>query len=229
MRAAVMMVLVVLLAPAAAARAEAELPRQDLTMRFTTAAPGTSTGTRVSILFRNPSDPDGKPIPVRREVFVFPRGTRFDPAVVPPCDASPAELMLFGEAACPRRSRVGGGTGTAISGTPFDPVPLDIAAFENGSGLSLVTTVRPLGFRFVARGVRKGRTMTVHYPRAPGGPPDGETALREVHNKFAARSVGRRAYVRTPAVCPRSGRWRFVGRFTYSDGVTQRAVSTQRC
>lgn len=198
-------------------------------MRFTTDAAGASTGTEVSIVFRNPSNPDGKPIPVRREVFVFPSGTRFDPAVVPPCNASDPELMLLGESACPARSRVGGGTATAVSGTPFDPVPLDIAGFENGRGLSLVTTVRPLGLRFVARGVREGRTMTVDYPRAPGGPPDGETALREVHNTFDARSLGRRAYVRTPSTCPRSGRWRFVGHFTYSDGVTQAAVSTQRC
>lgn len=198
-------------------------------MRFTTAVPEASTGTRVSIAFRNPSDPDGKPLPVRREVFTFPKGTRFDPAVVPPCRARDEELMLLGDAACPSPTRVGGGTAIAISGTPFDPVPLDISGFENGDGLSLLTTVRPLGVRFVARAVREGRKLTVDYPRAPGGPPDGETALREVHNQFDARSVGARAYVRTPAVCPRSRRWRFVGRFTYSDGVTQTAVSNQRC
>ena len=229
MRSAAIIALLVLLSAPAAARAQPDLPRQDLTMRFTTAAPGKSTGTRVSILFRDPSDRNGKPIPVRREVFTFPRGTRFDPSVVPACDASSEELMVLGESACPAESRIGGGTATGVSGTPFDPIPLDIAGFENGGGLSLLTTVRPLGFRFVARAVRDGRTLTVEYPRAPGGPPDGQTALREVHNQFHARSVGRRAYVRTPAICPRSRRWKFVGRFTYSDGVTETAVSMQRC
>ena len=222
-------IIFLMLLASAPALARTHVPRQDLTMRFTSAVPGTSTGTRVSILFRNPSDPGGKPIPVRREVFIFPRGTRFDPTVVPRCDARPEELMLLGASACPARSRVGGGRALAISGTPFDPVSLDISAFENGGGLSLLTTVRTLGLRFVARGVRKGRRLAVKYPRAPGGPPDGQTALREVHNRFAARSSGRRAYVRTPPFCPRSGRWRFVGRFTYSDGITQTAVSFQRC
>lgn len=206
-----------------------DLPRQDLDMRFTTTREGASTGTRVSLVFRNPSDPFGKPIPVRRERFVFPKGTRFVPTVVPACDASDQELILLGEAACPSESRVGGGSAIAISGWPSDPVVLEIDGFEAGSGLAFLTTVQGLGIRFVARSVRDGRTITVDYPKAPGGPPDGETALREVENLFAAHTSGASAYVRTPRACPPSGRWRFIGRFTYADGVTQKARSTQRC
>lgn len=203
--------------------------RQELSMRYTNGALGVSTGTEVTIRFRNPSDPDGKPIPVRRETFVFPRGTRLDPAVVPACNAIPAALMLLGESACPPETRVGGGTATAVSGSPFDPVHIEIDGFENGSGLTLLSTVRGLGIRFVAHAVRNGRTLTVDYPRSPGGPPDGETALREVNNVFVARSAATRAYVRTPSRCPRSGHWTFIGRFTYADGVTQTARASQRC
>lgn len=203
--------------------------RQELSMRFTSSRAGRPAGTRVGIQFRDPDNPGGKPIPVRREEFLFPRGTRFNPTVVPTCMASQAELLLVGEAACPKATRVGVGKATGVSGSPFDPVDLEIDAFENGSGFALLTTVRELGVRFVARSVRRGRSISVKYPHSPGGPPDGETALRDVNNFFPARTLGRRAYVRTPRSCPRSGHWRFVGRFTYRDGLTQQTTSRQSC
>jgi hypothetical protein len=36
--------------------------------------------------------------------------------------------------------------------------------------------------RFVTRARRGGHVVTVEVPRTPGGPPDGESALRRVHN-----------------------------------------------
>jgi hypothetical protein len=79
-------------------------PRADYKQTFSTPVPGASTGTDTQILYKHPDDPEAKPIPVRREVFTFPKGTRFDSSVVPDCTASELELQLFGEAACPRRA-----------------------------------------------------------------------------------------------------------------------------
>src|SRR5688572_6157072 len=65
--------------------------RADLDMRFTNSAPGASTGISTRIVYKNPEDPEAKPVPVRREVFTFPRGTRFNGSVVPDCTASDRE------------------------------------------------------------------------------------------------------------------------------------------
>ena len=71
--------------------------------------------------------------------------------------------------------------------------------------------------------------MTVDVPSSPGGPPDGESAVRRVHNVFPARSAGGRALVRTPRRCPNSGHWTFRGRFTFADGAVERDVTGMRC
>jgi hypothetical protein len=199
---------------------------------FTTPVPGASTGTDTRIVYRHPDDPDAKPIPVRREVFTFPKGTTFDGSVVPDCTASDVELQLFGESACPPESHIGSGhDGTFMTGFPGDgETPMDLDMFDTGPGFVVVGSPRDFPMmRMAARATREGRVITVNAPRMPGGPPDGESALRRVHNVFDARSVGDRAYVRTPPVCPASGAWRFSVRFNWADGVTTNHVDRMPC
>jgi hypothetical protein len=81
----------------------------------------------------------------------------------------------------------------------------------------------------VARGHRKGQTMIVDLPSVPGGPPDGESALRRIHHVFPARSAGTRVLMRTPRKCPRSRRWTFRGKFTFADGAVERDVYRMHC
>src|SRR5688572_6082748 len=88
--------------------------RTDYTQRFSTPVPGVSTGNATKIVYKHPDDPNAKPIAVRREVFTFPEGTVWDPAVVPNCKASDEELEQKGEAACPPGSRMGGGVGNTL-------------------------------------------------------------------------------------------------------------------
>jgi len=204
--------------------------RQVYRQFFSTPQPSAGAGITTQILYKHPEDPDAKPIPVRREVFTFPGGTRFDPSVVPACDASNEEVSQEGEAACPPESRVLGGTGTAMSGFPLaGETGTEVDGFENGTGLTLLATVPTFGLRFVVRGVRNGRTFTVAFPPTPGGPPDGESALRRVHNIGIPVHAGSRAYVKTPPLCPPSGYWTFHGRFLYADGVEQSATSLMPC
>src|SRR3954469_18826630 len=205
--------------------------RGDYKQMFTTQIPGKSTGTDVRLLYKNPNDPKGKPIRVRREEFTLPAGTTYDQTVVPDCTASDAEILLFGLSACPAASHIGRSQGaTSMSGFGAGEDPIDLDFWDDAGVLVLWGRSHQFpAIGAVSRGHQKGQTMTVDIPSSPGGPPDGESAVRRVHNVFPARSAGGRAFVRTPRECPKSGHWTFRGRFTFADGAVERAVSRMRC
>ena len=98
---------------------------------------------------------------------------------------------------------------------------IDVDGFDNETGVRLVGGTPPFGPRSATRAIRRGQVVTVEVPRNPGGPPDGESALRRVHNVFAPRSAGERDSTRTPSVCPPSGVWTFQAQFTFADGVVE--------
>jgi hypothetical protein len=206
-------------------------PRVDYRQMYTTPLPGKSTGTDTRLFYKNPNDPKAKPIPVRREEFTFPAGTTYDESVVPDCTASDAEIRLFGKSACPAASWIGGSEGdTTMSGFGPGEDPLDMDAWDDAG--VLVVFGRSHDFPVigaVARGHREGQTMTIDVPGGPGGPPDGESALRRIHHVFPARSAGKRALIRTPRKCPRSRRWTFRAAFTFADGAVERDVYRMRC
>jgi hypothetical protein len=208
-------------------------PRFDYKQVFTTDRPGASTGLDTTILYKHPSDPNAKPPAVRQEVFTFPVGTRFDDSVVPVCSASDEELRTSDGAACPKETWVGSGhKNTSMTGFPgAGETPIVVNAFNYGDGEFRVVG-GPEQFpaiRSVVHGQRTGRTSTVNVPPSPGGPPDGETALRRIRNIFPARSAGRRAYIRTPRKCPSTGFWIFKARLTFSDGGVERNVHRMKC
>src|SRR4051812_29755821 len=224
--AAVLIVVMAVCAPCAHAGV-----RADYAQSFTIPVPGAPTGSDTQILYKHPSAPARKPIPVRREVFTFPSGTTYDEGVVPDCTASDLELMVFGPSACPAASQTGASDGdTTMAGFDNSEQAADVYGWDDHGDTLLLGgshDIPPL--RFVAHAVRSGQVVTVEVPQTPGGPPDGESALRRVHHVFPARSLGSRAYTRTPRTCPRSGYWTFKGEFTFADGVVERDVYRMPC
>ena len=205
--------------------------RADYKQVFTTNVPGKSAGTDTRILYKHPNDAKAKPIPVRREVFTFPAGTTYDESVVPDCNASDAEILALGKSACPPGSRLGGSHGDT-SMTGFEnggETAVDVDGWDQHGDLVLWGRDHQFGIGAVAHARRKGQVVTVEVPRTPGGPPDGENALRRVHHLFPARSRGKRAYMRTPRKCPKSRVWTFRAAFTFADGVVERDVYRMRC
>ena len=205
--------------------------RVDYQQMFTTSTPGAPAGSDTQILYKNPDDPAAKPIPVRRELFTFPSGTRYDEGVVPDCDASDLELMLLGKDACPAESYLGGSIGdTTMSGFDNSEQASDVYGWDqHGDTLLLGGSHDIPPLRFAAHAHRVGQVVTVEVPRTPGGPPDGESALRRVHHVFPARTLGSRAYMRAPRRCPKSGYWTFKAEFTFADGFVERESYRQAC
>src|SRR4051794_15068022 len=204
--------------------------RGDYKQQVTTAGPGTSTGTDPGLLYKKPSHAAAKPIPVRKEVFTFPDGTTYDETAVPNCTASDVEIILLGRSACPAESWMGGGQGdTIMTGFDGSETPISLDGWDNHGELVLLGGTDMPPIKQVTRAERVGQTTTVVVPQSPGGPPDGESALRYVHNVFAARSHGPHAYIRTPPICPASGSWTFKGEFTFADGVVENDVYEMPC
>lgn len=207
--------------------------RQSLREPFTTTRRAHTSGMRMSIVYRNPRNPGAKPPAVRKIFTVLQRGTRIDTSVPARCSVSDAQLMAQGAAACPKASRVGGGVITLATGFPAPKtITADVTLINNTRQLIFVAQIRGTPVRQVIRAPVRGRTITTNVPFQPGSPPDG-SALKTVNLGIRAISKpgrhGRRAYIRTPAVCPRDRRWVNRGTFTYADGVSQTVRSASPC
>lgn len=203
-------------------------------LTFSSHAPGSATGLEYLEVYRNPSDPNAKPSPVRRTILQLPAGSVLDGHAIASCQSSDTELMLLGPSACPAASRIGQGTAETVSGLgpPFDPFPADATLFNGGTqtiemfarhGTSLTLMVGHQQY--------SGRSTLTESPAPiPGGPPDGQSAPTRVDFAFA-RLVGPsgQAFITTPAVCPPAGQWISTLTFTNADGHTYTLHSSTPC
>jgi hypothetical protein len=201
-------------------------------MGLTSSQPGSSSGFSFHVVFRHPKDPNAKPPPVTKVVLHSPQGTRFDTAGVPRCEASDAELRALGNNGCPQSSRVGAGTLTAMSGfgPPFDPLHGDNTVY-NGPG-QIIELITVQGTNVTAgfdRLTVDGSTLTGHPPFTPGGPPDGQTAIRSIDFEIPARAGTAGGYITSPTVCPPNGRWTSTGEFGFADGGAETVSSRTPC
>jgi hypothetical protein len=219
--------LAIALAGAASASADST-PAVDFDLAFSSKAPGSPTAARLRILYKDPSDPDAKPPPLRELRLDAPAGARFSGNAVPACHASDAELRAEGRDACPAASKVGSGTLSVVTGfgPPLDPFPTDATLFNSGDGIIELFTQQASN-RTLAIDRTKfvgPSALEAHPPVTPGGPPDGETSVREVRFTYDKSPL-----ITTPRDCPGSGRWS--SRLTYktSDGGTYSAGSTTPC
>jgi hypothetical protein len=196
--------------------------RAELGFEFAQTHAGAPTALTLHILYRAPNDANAKPSPIRGAEIAAPAGTRFDTTARERCQATDAELMTMGRAACPAGSRVGGGSLVAITGfgAPIDPFVTDVTLFNTEGGVIELVQQRGTDETLaIDRATVRNNVYTSHPPRTPGGPPDGETAVRSVNFEFDAPSVGARAFITTPSSCSQHARWTATGRFTFDGGV----------
>jgi hypothetical protein len=227
MRARTRISLGVLAAVATVAPASAQA-QSDFAVPFASHKTGTVTAAAIKIVYRDPDDPNAKPSPIRHLVIKLPAGTFVGIKTVPACTASNEQLQLQGPSACPADSQVGAGKLTAITGfgAPFDPFVTKATLFNTGTGV-LETIQEPMSGAVIAvdRISIEGTTMTGNPPMTPGGPPDGESAVREIDFEFPATT----GFFKTPGDCPGSGKWVATAAFTFADGSVQNVSNSTPC
>jgi hypothetical protein len=202
--------------------------RADFALGFSTKSRGAKAALTLHVVYKAAGDPNAKPSPIRKVVVRAPSGTRFHTDAVAKCSASDDELMAAGRGACPAASKIGAGKLTADTGfgPPIDPVAGDLTLFNSGTAIIEVVTApgtdRVLGIDRLKIG---GSTLTGNPPTTPGGPPDGETAVRQIDFTIE-KGTG---YVTTPRSCPRSRRWVSRGTFGFADGAEETLSSRAAC
>lgn len=208
-------------------------PRQTASFQFSSTMPGAVTGIHVRLDFQNPDNPELKPYAVAR--MVVHGGLIGDTSVPPRCNASDAQVLAEGPAACPKGSKLGGGTAVADTGSDGGPTPRyttsDVSDFNEAEGILGFSQNRENGIRAVDHTKFEGDTSTLDFPVFPGfPPPEPFTPVKSLDVTFPpyVNKKGR-AYARTPITCPPEGYWTIVAEFTYHDGVTQTVESHSPC
>jgi hypothetical protein len=212
----------------AAFTAHAFAQSSDFELGLATRAPASTTTLTLYIVYRDPANPQGKPSPIRHLRIDLPPAASINVGSVPRCTASDQQIMAEGPGACPPASRVGSGTLTAISGfgPPIDPFLTDVSIFNSGQGwIEVVQDHQSQATLATDRIQINGSTLTGNPPSIPGGPPDGQTAVRTIDFTFPASS----GYVTTPSSCPQKGAWTSTAAFTFADGTTQNVQSVAPC
>jgi len=204
----------------------------DFRLGLTSRKPGTPTGMRVSVLLHRLGDRNAKASPLRSAVIRGPRGLRFDTTAVPQCTASDQQLKLLGQRACPANTKLAVGSFSAMTGfgPPVDPLAGENHVF-NGPRQLIEVITSPGGAASPAfdRLTIKGSTLTAHPPKAPGGPPEGESSVRSIGFAIPVRGSGRKTLIRTPRRCPRSRRWVTRATFGFADGSRETVASATPC
>jgi hypothetical protein len=204
----------------------AQAKESDFSLQFASNTPGAATAMHLYIVYRNPADPNGKPSPIRHLVITAPQGTQIDLAMSR-CAASDQQIMIEGPSACPTASQVGQGTLTAITGfgPPIDPYLTDVTIFNTGQGLVEIARDHNTGATITDDRIQiQGNTLIGNPPAFPGGPPDGQTAVRTIDFTFPAST----RYITTPPSCT-TGEWASQASFSFADGTTQHVSSTTPC
>jgi hypothetical protein len=203
----------------------------DFDLRLTGTAAGGPTGMTVHVLLRNPDDPDAKPSPLRRAVLKLPDGLRFDTGAMPQCTASDAELHARGPDACEPESKLSVGKLVAFTGfaPPADQLVGDDHVFNGPEQIiEVITGEGNSASPAYDRVTIDGSTLTARPPATPGGPPEGESAIRSIDFVIPVRASGDRALITTPPDC-RSGAWQSVATFLFADGSSETVASWTPC
>jgi hypothetical protein len=194
-------------------------------MTYLSQEPSAATGLEMTATWTDPGELGGKPAAIKRIALKFASGTTFDTSALPTCEASDDAVKRDGAAACPAASRLGTGSteGVLVPGVPF---ATNVTLFNAKDQIIVLVTYRGVTITEFRDDVKRDEIDV-----SPAPPPG--VALQKLHIHIDSHSSGtgaqQKAWMRTPATCPKRGAWTTIGRFTFADGSTQTRESGSPC
>ena len=220
-----MLGLVWLLPAASASARPVSFTHGTVDQTFTTAKPNAPTGASFAGVYHAAGDPKGNPPYMRRMVFFPPKGMRYDTSVPARCTASDLELEQNGLAACPKGSRIGGGSTEGIFYEPLANA-LEFSRYKNALDIvnnaneQVMLIQTPGGYTVVRGKIRPDQSIEYASPTCFPAPPAGQQCARDYILQLKSTSfmhrIGR--YATTPRTCPKRSYWRERVKFWWADG-----------
>ena len=186
---------------------------------------GVSSGLTTFMTWSDPAAPGGVPKVIKQITLRFPGGTLFDTSALPTCSASDTAIKRIGASACPAASKLGAGTtvGAARGGVRFNTL---VALFNAPGKIIVLVTLNGAPITEFRDTVQ--RSAIIVHPVLPPG-----VSLERLFLRVGPHSSGhghaRKAYMRTPSSCPKSGRWKIISTFRYADSSSETLTSTTPC
>ncbi len=218
---------VALLAATAVAVASSQFT-QSSKITLTATKAGASTGFKAALKSSDPGEPGGKPQALKTLTITFPSATKFNfkSSAIKPCGASDIEIKGTGGAACPAKSRIGGGNAEANGAPVFPLIPESAVAYAGkGELIFLLAPKGPAGSVLVLHGKVSANKVTVAVPALAAGPVTIViTGLELSVNKIGS---GKSAFV-TAGEC-KGGKFNVKSSFLYQTGASKTLSSSSRC
>lgn len=209
---------VTVLALAASGTFAAAAGTSTASIKFSTKKPKTSTGLTVDI--RPAPGPDGKAKILSDVKLGLPKGTKLDTTATTACTLTDQQIKDGGgpAKACPPGSKVGTGTADVLLGG--NPATFGIQMFNAPSGGKpyLLLDLQLNGSSaYTVAGTLKGSTLDFALTLAES------IDARTQHIAFTIKAAGKgkKAYLRTPATCPSTGKLKTTTFLTYTDSADQ--------
>jgi hypothetical protein len=202
-----------------------------------------SPGTPLSFMLdtRFASDPPGADFVLQRLHYLFPHGTVVNGRLFPSCGVATLERAHGRLSACPKGSKIGGGTasGTAVAlGVTSRAV---VTLFNGPAGRSItmnvsITTPALINATYSApfrtlEGSRYANELTIVVPDSLKTILDGDIVTSRIRVTTGATRIVhgvKRGYVEA-AHCPSSGKARIHGDFTFDHGAKASADTLVPC
>jgi hypothetical protein len=176
--------------------------------------------------------------PIMNRIVIKLPGGKYNANRFPRCKL--AALQAKGPNACPRRSKIGSGTGIGLARPVVeDPVNGKLTIFngakQGGRDTVLVYVFPDLGPTFVSVGkvIKSGGKYTLDFnvppiKTLPNAPDASVTSVKTKTPRKSIRKGKRKHYlIIAPKRC--SGKWKASGTFYFANGETKTVTTSQKC
>jgi hypothetical protein len=194
-------------------------------MTYSSKTPNTASGFDGLGTWSDPGESAAKPKELVRMKLIFHPGARLDTSALPACKASDEQVQRRALRACPASTKVGSvKTEGAISdGSRFSP---DSTLYNAKRAIIVVVMLNGRLLTNFRDDVGR-RSVTINLKLPPGVSLTKFTP--HVPRHVQRRRGHKRAYFKTPPVCPEIGNWTTTAMFAYRDGSDQTLTTHTPC